>query len=80
MKTEYGNTASLDIQFKIDFSHCSGIVKDSFRAQSQGIEVPIIDDNAKDGGEGLFTKMHCFLSSNFYRIIKDSIFERNASW
>ena len=31
-----------------------------------------IDDYAKDGGEELFTKMHCVLLSNSYRIVKDS--------
>ena len=31
-----------------------------------------IDDFAKDGGEELFTKMHCAFKSNSYRIIKES--------
>ena len=31
-----------------------------------------IDDYAKDGGEELFTKMHCILESNSYRVVKDS--------
>ena len=31
-----------------------------------------IDDYAKDGGEELSTKMHCVISSNFYRMVKDS--------
>ena len=38
------------------------------------------DDYAKDGSEGLFTKMHCLLLSNLYRFVKDFCFERNASW
>ena len=44
---------------------------------ASGIKQPIateifIDDYAKDGGEELFTKMHRVLSSNYYRIVKDS--------
>ena len=39
-----------------------------------------IDDYAKDGGDELFTKMHCILLSNCYRIVKDLLLERNASW
>ena len=31
-----------------------------------------IDYCAKDGRKELFTKMHCVLSSNSYRIFKDS--------
>ena len=40
----------------------------------------LIDDYAKDGGEELFTKMHCVLLSNSYRIVEDSQLGRNASW
>ena len=31
-----------------------------------------IDDYANDGGEALFTKMHCVLQLNSYRIVMDS--------
>ena len=40
----------------------------------------LIDDCGKDGGEEFFTKMHCVFESNSYRIVKDSRFERIASW
>ena len=38
--------------------------------QSGGMRV--IDDYAKDGGKELFTKIHCILRSNSYRIVQDS--------
>ena len=31
-----------------------------------------IDDYAKDSGEEFFTKKHCVLQSNSYRIVEDS--------
>ena len=33
---------------------------------------PLIDDYAKDGGQELFTNMHCVRQSNSYRIVEDS--------
>ena len=39
-----------------------------------------IDDYAKDGGEELFTKMHCVRITNTQRFHRNSIKECSASW
>lgn len=43
-------------------------------------EVSVMHNDAKDGSEELFTNMQCVLYSNPYKIVKDPLLERNASW
>ena len=63
-----------------NFGHLNLVFNEYFYEKISVCASSAIDDCAKDGGKEFFTKMHCVLLSNSYRIVKDSNSERSASW
>ena len=43
------------------------------------MEIRLIEDSAKDGGEEFFTEMHCVRITDLYRFYRNSIKECSAS-